>query len=62
MKTDTEIEQMTQLLRDEDYRTLFKLLIEKLHRVELCEHLYVRPCRRCLLDVDNPILENSDDL
>jgi hypothetical protein len=62
MKTNTEIEQVTQLLRDENYPTLLKRLIEKLYRVELCEHLCVQPCRQCFVDVDNPILTHWEDL
>ncbi len=62
MKTNTEVEQLTQLLRDENYPTLLKRLIEKIYRVELCEHLGVQPCRQCFMDVDNPILERWEDL
>jgi len=62
MKTNTEVGQLTQLLRDENYPTLLKRLIEKIYRVEVCEHLCVQPCRQCLADVDSPILERWEDL
>lgn len=62
MKSKTEVEQLTQHLRDEDYHAAIRGLIERVCGVEVCEHDHIRPCRYCLLDVDNPILERWEDL
>jgi len=62
MKTNTELERLLQDFRNEDYHAVIKGIIEKVCCVELCEHDHIEPCRQCLLDVDNPILENLEDL
>ena len=62
MKANTEVNQVTEFLRNGDYTAVLKQLIEKAYDVELCKHLRVEPCPDCFAAVDNLNVPSPDEL
>jgi len=62
MKPNTELEYVIRRLQDGNYPAVIKQLIEKVYHTELCDHDEIRPCRRCLTNWEDAILEDAKNL